>query len=106
MQNLPHSLELRIYRAEIRLLGALLRSPRGLSRMASRLNPLDFYDYRHQLIWAAMLNLHQQAAPVNTESVLAELSRSRLDDDAGGQRYLHFLAHKTCPPSTGKRDPA
>jgi len=98
------SLERRIYAAETRLLGALLRSPRGLARTARRLQPLDFYDYRHQLIWAAMLSLHQRGAPVSVETVLAELDRSCRDDDAGGQRYLSWLVH-TDPAPRNSLDP-
>jgi replicative DNA helicase len=95
MQISPYSLERRIYQAETRLLGGLLRSPRRLPRYAARLKPLHFYDYRHQLIWAAMLNLHQRGAPVRVETVLAELVREARDDDAGGLRYLNWLTEQT-----------
>jgi len=94
-----HSLERRIYQAESHLLGRLLRSPRKLGQFAARLKPLDFYDYRHQLIWAAMLRLHQRGAPVSAEAVLAELARDSRDEDAGGPGYLRWLEGETKPVS-------
>lgn len=88
----PTTLERRIYDSEVRLLGGLLRSPQRLSRFAARLRPLDFYDYRHQLIWAAVLSLHRRGDPVTVNTVLAELADDARDDDAGGRGFLTWLA--------------
>ncbi len=98
----PISLERRIYLSEVRLIGGLLRSPRGLSHFTARLQPLDFYDYRHQLIWAAMVSLHGRGAPVSVETVLAELTHDARDDDAGGRSYLTWLAES----ETARQNPS
>ncbi len=103
MSRPPSSLERRIYAAETRLLGALLRSPRGLARMVRRLEPLDFYDYRHQLIWAALLRLHQRGAALSVDALLAELAADDRDDDAGGLPYLRWLADRS-PGSDAARN--
>lgn len=102
----PFSLERRIYRSEVRLLGGLLRSPRRLPRYIDRLQPLHFYDYRHQLIWAAMLSLHRRGEPVNAETVLAELASDSRDDDAGGRPYLTWLAQFQVEPLQAADQPA
>jgi replicative DNA helicase len=94
MDNLLSSQERRIYRAEARLIGSLLRSRRGVGRLATHLKSIDFHDYRHQLIWSAMLSLYQRGMPVSVDSVLTELFHQRLDDDAGGMHYLNWLVHK------------
>jgi replicative DNA helicase len=72
----------------------LLRSPRRLPRFATRLRPLDFYDYCHQLIWAALLRPHQRGKAVSVDALLAELSSDARDDDAGGRGYLVWLAER------------
>ena len=94
MHTFLSSQEIRIYRSEIHLLGTLLSTQRDLARSAKIFKPLDFYDFRHQLIWAAVLTLHQRNEPVCVETVLAELIRQRLDDDAGGRQYLNWLTRK------------
>lgn len=96
--------ERRIYRAEVRLIGMLLRSPTRLARLAARFRPLDFADYRHQLIWASMLRLCERGEQVRVESVLAELCSQSLDDDAGGSKYLNYLARKVAPPGGNPKD--
>ncbi len=90
--------ERRIYRSEVRLIGRLLRSPGRLTRLVARIQPLDFADYRHQLIWASMLRLHERGELVSVESTLAELSSQSQDDDAGGSGYLEYLARKLAAP--------
>ncbi len=95
MLNFISTQERRIYRAEVRLIGMLLRSPRSLSRLATRIQACNFTDYRHQLIWSAMLRLNECGDQVSIESVLAELIRQALDEDAGGLSYLNYLARKS-----------
>lgn len=89
--------ERRIYRAEVRLIGMLLRSPRRLPRLAARIKPLDFSDYRHQLIWAVLLRLNECGVQVSVDSVLVELTHQALDEDAGGMNYLNYLARRSAP---------
>lgn len=83
--------ERRIHRSEARLICSILRGRRSLAWLAVRIQPEDFQDYRHQLIWAAMQALHRRGEPVCTVSVQVELANQALADDAGGTRYLRRL---------------
>ena len=65
---IPHSDE-----AERSVLGASMLDERALIEVAEKIKPEDFYKKNHQEIFAAMMQLHRQNAPVDSLTVSEEL---------------------------------
>lgn len=68
MIDLPHSAE-----SERAVLAAGLLSPSLLPDLATRLEPDDFFEERHQILWLAYLDLMEQDKPVDLRTVQAAL---------------------------------
>ena len=86
----PHSAE-----AERAVLGAALKSPNAFGSVMERLREEDFYLPANRCIYAAMLDLHSAASPVDVVTVVSYLeSRNRLKE-AGGVSYVTDLPRET-----------
>jgi replicative DNA helicase len=83
----PQNLE-----AEVSLLGAVLIDEDVLTRVTDKINPDDFYDPRHQLIFAAMLRLYERHQPVDLLTLSDELKKHNHLEDAGGGAYISELS--------------
>ena len=84
---IPHSDE-----AERSVLGASMLDERALIEVAEKIKPEDFYKKNHQEIFAAMIQLHRQNAPVDSLTVSEELSKRGVLEMVGGRAYVAGLA--------------
>jgi hypothetical protein len=74
--------------AERAVLGAVLLDPPSLATAARRLAPADFHLERHQLLFQAMLDLDEQATPIDLRTLQARLETR---GQVGGMAYLTAL---------------
>lgn len=86
-QQAPFSLE-----AEQSVLGGILIDPSSITRVADTVKAEYFYLPQHQAIYTVMSAMFQLSAKIDTVTVLEELKKSGVYDDAGGKAYLVQLA--------------
>ena len=80
--------------AEMTVLGACLGYPQAIADVASLLQPDDFYQARHGMIWAALTDLWQSGQLVDLITVAEALrARGRLEE-AGGRSFLMALINE------------
>jgi replicative DNA helicase len=80
--------------AETSLLGAVLIDEDVLTRVSDKLVADDFYDRRHQLIYAAMISLYEHHQPVDLLTLADQLKKKGELDEAGGSAYLSELTNQ------------
>ena len=80
--------------AEKSILGAVLIDENVLTRITDKLNDDDFYDPRHQHIFAAMLRLYEKHQPVDLLTLSDELKKHEHLDEAGGTDYISELTNQ------------
>lgn len=83
----PQSLE-----AEQAVLGALLVSGDGVSRIVDVLNPEHFYRKAHMVIYAAALDLYEANEPIDIVTVCQFLKDQGNLDMVGGRQYILDLS--------------
>ena len=74
------------------LAGILAHGEDVLAGVAASLNPDDFYDRRHRLIFEAMLSLYNQARPVDEITVTSRLNDQGQLEVVGGPGFLAELS--------------
>ncbi|MBM3325438.1 MAG: replicative DNA helicase [Calditrichaeota bacterium] len=74
------------------VLCAALIDPNGMTKVVDVLTERSFYDRRHQVIFAAMLRLFQQAAPIDILTVSEDLRQRNELEVVGGDAYLAQLS--------------
>ena len=79
--------------AEKSLLGAIMLSDSILPEILTILRPQDFYDEKHQTIFAAMMNLYDQHRPVDLLTLTSELKSLKKLKEIGGAPYLAELSN-------------
>jgi len=79
--------------AEKSLLGAIMLSDKLLPEILTILRAGDFYEERHQMIFAAMADLYDQHKPIDLISLTAELKASKKLKAIGGAPYLTELSN-------------
>jgi replicative DNA helicase len=84
----PQNLE-----AEMSLLGAVLIDEEVLSDVADKIHPGDFYDPRHERIFAAMLRLYEKHAPIDLLTLTEQLKKDTELKNVGGAAYLSELTN-------------
>lgn len=84
----PHNLD-----AEMSLIGAILIDEEVLADVSDKVNANDFYDKRHQTIFAAMLRLFERHRPVDLLTLSDELNRKDELEMVGGSSYLTELTN-------------
>ena len=89
-KSIPSNIE-----AERAVLGALLIDPDAIIKVANFLRPEDFYRERHSWIYAALLALHERREPADFVTLVDELERQGLLEDAGGPAYITELINST-----------
>ena len=77
--------------AEQSVLGSLLIDPDAIITVATFLRPEDFYRETHQMIYAAILALHERRISADFVTVVDELERRNQLDIVGGAAYLTSL---------------
>ncbi len=78
--------------AEQAVLGALLVSGDGITRVVDLLEPEYFYRKSHQTIYAAMLDLYDQNEPVDIVTVSQCLKDGGTLENVGGRGYITELS--------------
>ena len=92
-QFVPHNRE-----AEEAVLGAVLVHHENYYDVAQFLHTEDFYIQRHQWIWEALTNLHEQRVPFDLVTVAGALEQAGHLVDIGGPAFLMALMSQV--PST------
>lgn len=90
-RELPHSIE-----SEMSVLGSILL--KGGLESAESLEPEHFYDERNGIIFETMIDLSQDAQPIDIVSLAARLQERQKIYEVGGVSYLSGLAKAV--PST------
>ena len=81
---LPQDLE-----AERLLLGSILAGTAGAEQAFDTVRPEDFFDKRHQVVFRALLRLHQERRPADLVTAHNQLRME--GEDFGGDAYLSSL---------------
>ena len=79
--------------AEKSLLGAIMIQDGVLPEILTIIKPRDFYEKRHEMIFAAMQNLYDQHKPIDLLTLTAELKASKTLKEIGGAPYLTELSN-------------
>ena len=74
--------------AETTVLASILVDPEALSRVASFLQPEDFFENRHQAMYRAALAVDERREAINPITLAHELAREDKLAEAGGHAYL------------------
>src|SRR5579862_2359256 len=86
--SLPQNAE-----AEASLLGALLIDSNAVVKVADTVSAIDFFEKRHELIYAAMMQLYEQHQAIDVLTLTDRLKTSGFLDRAGGAGYLTELTN-------------
>lgn len=84
----PHNLD-----AEMSLLGAILIDEEVLADVTDKVHADDFYEKRHQTIFAAMLRLFERHRPIDLLTLSDELEKKDSLETIGGSSYLTELTN-------------
>ena len=76
------------------IIGACLIEQDALPLIAGKLRPEMFYVMRHQLIFSALLAMHQAGMKIDILTVKEELARRGKLEDAGGAFGITQLSSK------------
>lgn len=79
--------------AEKSLLGAVLIDDEVLADASEHVTSKDFYDKRHNTIYAAMMQLYEKHKPVDLLTLTEELKKKDRLDTVGGSSYLTELTN-------------
>ena len=79
--------------AEEAVLGAILIDPDAIVRVATILNPEDFYREKHGWIYDTALTLHDRREPIDLLTVCDELDRRDRLDEVGGPAFITALVN-------------
>jgi len=82
----PHNLD-----AEQSVLGAMLESKEAIANVIEVLQPQDFYQPNHGLVYEAILHLYGAGQPVDAITVADELGRRGQLESIGGTPYIAGL---------------
>lgn len=80
----PHSLE-----AEASVLGGILLRNEALAELPE-LEPMDFYDHKHKVVFEAIRNLEARTLPIDVTTVEVQIARDKLEA-IGGVAFLGEL---------------
>ena len=84
----PHNLD-----AEMSLLGAILIDEEVLTDVMDKVKAEDFYEKRHQLVFAAILRLFEMHRPIDLLTLSDELEKKDELEAIGGSSYLNELTN-------------
>lgn len=84
----PHNLD-----AEMSLLGAILIDEEVLADVMDKVKADDFYDKRHQTIFAAIVRLFELHRPIDLLTLSDELEKKDGLETIGGSSYLNELTN-------------
>ncbi len=79
--------------AEASLLGAILIDSDAIIKIADQLDPEDFYDDRHKVIYENVKILYDKHSPIDVLTLTNQLKAHNLLDSVGGSSYLSELTN-------------
>jgi replicative DNA helicase len=79
--------------AEASLLGALLIDSDAIVKIADNVTASDFYDKKHERIYAAILELYEQHRAIDVLTLADQLKNTGYLDGVGGPSYLTELTN-------------
>ena len=79
--------------AEQSVLSALLIEKNAINTVVGKLKPEDFYRPAHQIVYQAILNLHERNIPPDMVTVIEELKTMGILEDIGGVSFITMLAN-------------
>lgn len=88
-KSMPHNLE-----TEASLLGGIMIENRMLGELGT-LEPDDFYDMRHRIVFSAMRSLEHAQKPIDVVTLEVEIERSGRLDAVGGVAFIGGLLART-----------
>jgi len=90
-EELPEKLPPQSIEAEQSLLGGLMLDKGAILKVVDFLQPRDFYKGNHQDIYFAMIDLFEQATPIDLLSLAQRLKEKEKLKEIGGNTYLTEL---------------
>jgi replicative DNA helicase len=84
----PQNLE-----AEASLLGSILIDPEAINKVADLLEPNDFYDTRHVIIYESIVRLYEKRRPIDILTLSSQLSDETNLEQIGGATYITELTN-------------
>ena len=91
MAELATPEHLRALEAERATLGTILLDANSFDLISAILEPDDFHEPRHQLIFSAMRSLAMNSAGINIISVNQMLQQEGVTEEVGGESYIYEL---------------
>ena len=85
-RELPNNIE-----AEKSVLGSCFLSKYALQKASENLQPDSFYSERNKIIYKAMLDLQEEATPIDITTITSQLNKKEELTKAGGVEYLSEL---------------
>lgn len=79
--------------AEVAVLGAILLDPDAIIKVADEVEPADFYDQRHQIIYEAIIQLFTKRQPIDVVTLKSRLEDQDKLEQSGGVTYLATLVN-------------
>ena len=86
--------------AEAAVLNSCFLSKSAMDYVADWVQPIDFFDVRHQHIWVAMKRIYDRGESVNTVSVISELNTLHTLEEAGSMETVTALASMNYLPDS------
>lgn len=74
--------------AEVAFLGGVIQDTNALSEIISLLDPEDFYQERHRIIWEVLQKQSQLNIPIGIVTLSAALEKENKLETVGGRDYL------------------
>lgn len=94
----PFSLE-----AEQSVLGSVLINPESLDILTGIITSEDFYLEEHRQIYSAMQGMFLRSKSIDVVTLIDELVREGVYDEAGGKEYIRLIA-ETVPTASNVKD--
>ena len=79
--------------AEMSLIGAVLIDDEVIADASEIVSAKDFYDKRHQIIYAGMIRLYERHKPIDLLTITDELKKKDELETVGGSAYLTELTN-------------
>ncbi|ERJ13338.1 replicative DNA helicase [Haloplasma contractile] len=86
-QSVPHNIE-----AEQSILGAIFLDNRLMTKVSDLVHMEDFYQVRNQLLYGAMVDLHEQNKPIDVTTITTILKDRNQYIEVGGTDYILEIA--------------
>jgi replicative DNA helicase len=81
--------------AEIAVLGGLMLAPDKIPAVRERLHSGDFVDFRHKLVWKAIMTVHDSGLAVDLVTVMEQMERDGTLPHPVEMAYIMVLAKET-----------